>query len=357
MSPLRAIVVGSGFTGLFIAAELARRGAEVTLVEREGGPDGASSRIAGVIHTGARFAVSSPGLAEICFREWRWWKRNMGELMRVREGYYLHRRDWEGAADYLERWASSMKAIGIPFYEDEGVVEVNERVRADRAFWVPEAAVDVRAALGALLSYAIRLGVRYMPRASIAEARSEGDGYRVTIKAGGGEITASGKVFVAAGHEIPSALAPFGLKVSYRLTRGSHVLVNMKTRFILEKLKPPSVGDLVVPSDGLTYIAPSAVEDLSRPVSDEVSMILGSASEVLDLSGVDVVGALTTYRIAISEPGSAIPFDYVYSTGPLTLAYSTNMTCARRVAAEAIRASGAEGLRGGISENYADLWG
>ncbi len=347
-----AIVIGSGITGIFSAIELARRGAKVNLIERSNAPDGATTRIAGVIHTGARFAVVNPGLAEACFNEWKWWKRNMGEHIRVSDGYYLLKNKWDGSEEYLNKWASAMKGIGIPFYEDDGIIETDQRARADRAFWVPEMAINVSGALNALLNYAVKKGVNYMPRAEVTGASLTGDGYVVEVKSGAETLKLSGHVFVAAGHETPKALAPFGIDVKYKIARGSHAVVNARTGFIIEKLKAPSVGDLFVPMNGLTYIAPSLVDDLQRPVSDEISEILSSASDVFDFSSADVIGAISTYRITISEPRSATPFDYVYSNGAITIAYSANMACARRVAVSAIKESRIQGLKDGVTENY-----
>lgn len=350
-----AIVIGSGFTGLFIAVELARRGANVTVLESAPGPDGASSKIAGVVHTGARFAGVNPELAEACFNEWKWWKRNMRDQIGLSEGYYLFKREWEGSEEYLNRWTTSMNAIGIPFYEDEGLFNVEPRAKADRAFWVPEAAVDVKGALRSLLNYAVRLGANYVSSAELLDAKLNGDLYSLAVRAGSKEFNFTGHVFVAAGHEIPRALEPFGVKVEYKLTRGSHAIVNLRTSFIFEKAKQPSTGDLIVPVNGLTYIAPSSVEDINMPVNDEISGIIRSASEVFDLSHSDVLGAMTTYRIAITKPNSSIKFDYLHSSGPLTVAYSANMTCARRVAVSAVKGSGLAGLRDGVPEDYLGL--
>ena len=54
------IVVGGGVTGCGVAWDLALRGLSVVLLERGGLASGTSGRFHGLVHSGARYAVSDP---------------------------------------------------------------------------------------------------------------------------------------------------------------------------------------------------------------------------------------------------------------------------------------------------------
>jgi glycerol-3-phosphate dehydrogenase len=53
-----AVVIGGGSTGCGIARDLAMRGIEVTLVEKGNLTHGTTGRMHGLLHSGARYAVS-----------------------------------------------------------------------------------------------------------------------------------------------------------------------------------------------------------------------------------------------------------------------------------------------------------
>ena len=63
------LVVGGGATGAGVARDLALRGADVTLVDRGGLGSGTTGRSHGLLHSGARYADTSPEDARECVQE------------------------------------------------------------------------------------------------------------------------------------------------------------------------------------------------------------------------------------------------------------------------------------------------
>jgi glycerol-3-phosphate dehydrogenase len=63
------LIIGGGATGAGIAAEAARRGFSVTLVERGGLGAGTSGSFHGMLHSGARYVVNDPAVAAACYAE------------------------------------------------------------------------------------------------------------------------------------------------------------------------------------------------------------------------------------------------------------------------------------------------
>lgn len=63
------LIVGGGGTGAALAHDLALRGVRVTLVERGELTSGTTGRHHGLLHSGARYAVSDPESAVECIEE------------------------------------------------------------------------------------------------------------------------------------------------------------------------------------------------------------------------------------------------------------------------------------------------
>lgn len=63
------LIVGGGATGTAVARDLVIRGLDVTLVERGTLASGATGRVQGLLHSGARYAASEPELARRCLVE------------------------------------------------------------------------------------------------------------------------------------------------------------------------------------------------------------------------------------------------------------------------------------------------
>ena len=63
------VVVGGGITGAGTARDCAMRGLKVLLVEKYDLTNGATGRNHGLLHSGARYAVTDPESASECIKE------------------------------------------------------------------------------------------------------------------------------------------------------------------------------------------------------------------------------------------------------------------------------------------------
>ncbi len=69
MTTFDVIIVGGGATGAGTARDCARRGLHVLLLERSDIATGATGRNHGLLHSGARYAVTDNESAEECIKE------------------------------------------------------------------------------------------------------------------------------------------------------------------------------------------------------------------------------------------------------------------------------------------------
>ena len=351
--PSRAIVVGAGITGAFTALDLALRGADVVLVERGRSPEGATSRIEGVIHGGARFAVTAPAAASACREENPRMLRIARDFLISDHGYFLIT---DATTDeYLEKFFSAAGRLGIrAVHSDLPRIDGLRPGAVRGALETSDALIDLQEFLLHLIWRAVEEGVEYINSASVESAKPVGDHeWELSIRRGNSSRVLRGALVLAAGHGIPGFLrGPMGLSPSeipnLGVARGSHVLIGLRTPTVLQILHEPGTGDLFAPFRGGTFVGPTLVPggDPDSISSEEISALLSSASRVLDVSMDDVIGWTSTGRLIFDPSISSAAPDLVADVHGAIIAYSSNMTCGRRTAEAAANAASAVlGLR------------
>ena len=105
------LIVGGGATGTGIARDLALRGVEVMLVERNGLSGGASSRSHGLLHSGARYSEADRVGAKECIVENRILRSIAGECIRDTGGLFVQLAGDDAA--YFDEKQAACEEIGI----------------------------------------------------------------------------------------------------------------------------------------------------------------------------------------------------------------------------------------------------
>jgi D-amino-acid dehydrogenase len=99
----RVIVVGAGIVGLCVAWHLAREGASVTLLDREGPGEGTSSGNAGAISAGSVAPLAMPGVL----------RQVPGMLLDPKGALHIPARYWPRAAPWLWRFLRSAEPARV----------------------------------------------------------------------------------------------------------------------------------------------------------------------------------------------------------------------------------------------------
>ncbi|PSQ93159.1 MAG: glycerol-3-phosphate dehydrogenase, partial [Bacteroidetes bacterium QH_2_63_10] len=137
------LIIGGGATGTGIARDLALRGVDVLLAERDGLSSGASSRSHGLLHSGARYAEANRVGAEECIAENRILRSIAGACIRDTGGLFVQLA--KDDPEYFEEKRAACEEIGI-----ETALLSEAEVRAyvpdlsdevERAMWVPDGVV------------------------------------------------------------------------------------------------------------------------------------------------------------------------------------------------------------------------
>ncbi|AGN00365.1 glycerol-3-phosphate dehydrogenase [Salinarchaeum sp. Harcht-Bsk1] len=257
------LVVGGGATGAGIARDLALRGVDVTLVDRDGLGSGTSGRSHGLLHSGARYAEADRVGAEECIVENRILRDVAGECVRDTGGLFVQLADDDPA--YFDAKREACESVGIP----RTVLDADE-ARAS----VPDLADDVVRALE------VPDGVMYPSRlvaANAADAREHGatmlldapvdgmtveDGRIEAVRLGGSVDERIGPEYVvnAAGAWAGRIAAMANLEVEMRPTRGVMVSVEYDDLGpVLNRCREPDDGDIVVPHDSEVVLGTTSV--------------------------------------------------------------------------------------------------
>jgi glycerol-3-phosphate dehydrogenase len=286
------IVVGGGVTGCGVAWDLALRGVSVTLLEQGGLASGTSGRFHGLVHSGARYAVSDPAAASQCARE-------SGVLARIAPGV-VH--DTGGMfvlcgdddPRYVERWEDGIRAAGVAARE----ITIDEALRREpllapsvrRAYLVRDAVCEGPALCAALAAAARAAGadVRDFHRVEgiLCDGRAV-RGVRATDVRSGEAVRLTSRIVVlAAGPWCGEILARAGIPLTLDLLRGAMVALDgPRLSTSINRLHPPADGDIALPRGRLsiagTTSIPSDRPDDRRIGAEEVTLIRERILEML----------------------------------------------------------------------------
>lgn len=261
------LVVGGGATGTGIARDLALRGLEVMLVERNGLSSGASSRSHGLLHSGARYAEDDRVGAKECITENRILRATAGDCIRDTGGLFVQLTGDDAA--YFDEKRAACEEIGI---ETQLLSEAEARAHVpdlaaemERAMWVPDGVVYPSRLSAANAADAEAHGATVHPHAPLEDLIVD-DG-RIEKAMVGGKVGAAVEpdyVVNATGAWAGSVAAMAGLTVGMAPARG--VMISVEYDGLgpaLNRCRDPADGDIIVPHADEVVLGTTSV-----PVSD-----------------------------------------------------------------------------------------
>jgi glycerol-3-phosphate dehydrogenase len=269
-SPAHVLIVGGGGTGGALAHDLALRGLRVTLVERGEFTSGTTGRHHGLLHSGARYAVSDHESAIECIEENRLLRTIAPGSFEENDGLFVAIDDDD--MDYLPEFLAGCEASGIPaerLGSDRAIALeplLNPAVKA--AVRVPDATMD-----------AMRMPMRFFATAAANGARLlnyveatgllilgglvSGVAVRDHVTGRDGQIHAD-LVVNATGPWSERVARLAGVDVPIRPSPGVMLAVRGRLcNMVLNRLHRSGDGDIVVPQRGLSVVGTSSwvVED------------------------------------------------------------------------------------------------
>ncbi len=286
------LIIGGGATGLGIAWDACLRGFKVVLIEQNDIGQGTSGRYHGLLHSGARYAVTAPSLARECAQENAILRRIASAAIEDTGGYFL-----ATPADPLyfpDRWLKACKQASLQVEEVE-VAELLRREprlspRISRAFRVQDASMDSFDLLHMLRRAILEAGGHVLLRHRLVGFIHRGGtlvAAEIEDLMTASPLCISFELAINAGGPWAAHIANFaGVHLPLALGKGTMVaMASRPVHSVLNRCRPPSDGDIIVPVGSVSVLGTTDI-----PVSDprdlqiqdhEVDALLAEAEMLL----------------------------------------------------------------------------
>jgi len=300
----RVLVIGGGSTGTGIARDLSMRGLDVTLVERGNLTHGTTGRMHGLLHSGARYAVSDRESARECVAENRILRDIAGHCVEMTGGLFVALPDDDEA--YFEEKLRGCRDCGIPA-EVLSSEEAREREpylsrEVERAIGVPDGAVDPFRLCVANALAAEERGARIETHAEVTDLLVEdgavagaeirhGDGpgkARSARTPGEREAIRADHVVSATGAWAGRIGEMAGVEVAVRPSKGAMTVMNVRqVDTVINRCRPKGDADIVVPHETTAILGTTDVEvddpDDYTEEGWEVDLLIDELAEVVPI--------------------------------------------------------------------------
>jgi glycerol-3-phosphate dehydrogenase len=288
----QVLIIGGGVTGTALARDLALRGVDCILVEKDDVNAGASGRNHGLLHSGARYVAGDRDAAMECRAESDILKRVAAQAIQDTGGYFVAVQgdDERYIADFPSHCARS----GITAHAvDVAAARALEPALSERTiavFEVPDASIDPFRLSLESLAQARSLGARLMRRTRVTGFEREGRRIRavwVHPRRGGEKVRiAAAQVVNAAGSWAREVAQQAGAPIAMTYSKGTLLVTHMRLAGrVVNRLRRPGDGDILMPGGtvsilGTTSTRVDAPDDIC-PTTAETDLLVGEASRML----------------------------------------------------------------------------
>jgi glycerol-3-phosphate dehydrogenase len=269
----QVLIIGAGVTGAGLARDLAMRGITCSIVEKKDVNAGASGGNHGLLHSGARYAVSDPTSARQCRAENLLLKKVAPHCIESCGGLFVAMEgdDERYVADFPKACATCgiyARAVDLETVRD---LESGLSSRVIAAFEVNDATIDPFQLSLENLAHAGQLGSRLLLYHRVVgfkrskghilstEVRDEVTGTILQIKAD--------MVVNASGAWAGAVAALAGAHIAMRYSKGSLLVTQTRMAHrVINRLRHPADGDILVPG-GTVSILGTTSERVASPDS------------------------------------------------------------------------------------------
>jgi glycerol-3-phosphate dehydrogenase len=314
----QVIVIGGGATGAGVLRDCALRGLDAILLEKDDLSAGTTGRNHGLLHSGARYAVTDKESAAECIAENRILRKIAGHTIEETGGLFVTLPGDD--PDYHDHLLAACGEAGVPAH-DIGVdrarrMEPNVNPQIVRALWVPDATIDPFRLTSANALDAINRGARVLTRTkvmgiSVKDGRAAGVVAKNTQS--GQETEISGQVIVnAAGVHGQHILSLANIDLPMFPSKGSMVIIDYRVNnMVINRCRPPADGDIIVPGDTVSLIGTTSKKIPYEQIDnlfvedDEIEVLLADGEKLIpNVSRTRVLRAYAGVRPLVSVSGN-----------------------------------------------------
>ena len=302
------IIVGGGVTGAGTARDCALRGLSVLLVERNDYSTGATGRNHGLMHSGARYAVTDGESARECISENMILRRIARHCVEETDGLFITLPEDDLA--YQRTFVEACQSAGIraDIIDPEEARRIEPAVNPDLigAVRIPDASIDpfrltIANLLDARMHGAEALNHHEVEGLILNQGRVEG--VKLFNKLKGEHVEVRGRVVVNAAGIWGQRIAEMaGCKISMFPARGALLIFGHRVnQMVINRCRKPSNADILVPDDTVCVIGttsdriPIETVDDMRVTREEVDILLKE--------GIKLAPSLATTRVIRAYAG------------------------------------------------------
>lgn len=302
------IIIGGGATGAGTARDCAMRGLRVLMVERFDLATGATGRNHGLLHSGARYAVTDPESAAECIEENMILRQIASHCVEETDGLFISLP--EDDLDFQTQFVSSCHDAGIAAEiidpKQALLMEPTANPNLVGAVKVPDGSVDpFRLTLANALDAKIH-GADLLTQHEVIDLIREQDrivGVKLLNHHNKQEVVYYGQITVNAGGIWGHGLAKMaGVEVNMFPAKGSLLIFGHRVNnMVINRCRKPSNADILVPGDTISVIGTTS----DRIPYDQIDNMRVTQEEVdiLIREGEKLAPCLATTRILRAYAG------------------------------------------------------
>ena len=288
----QVLIIGGGVTGTALARDLALRGVDCILVEKDDINAGASGRNHGLLHSGARYVAGDASAAMECRAEGDILKRVAAQTIQDTGGYFVAVQgdDERYVADfpaYCARSGISARAVDVALARQTEPA-LSEHTIA--VFEVSDAAIDPFRLSLESMAQARSLGARLLRRTRVVGFERAGRcirAVRVQPLAGGPELRIeAAQVVNAAGAWAREVALLAGAAIAMTYSKGTLLVTHTRlANRVVNRLRRPGNGDIMMPGGTVSIVGTTSMQvdtlDDIRATAAEADLIIAESAPML----------------------------------------------------------------------------
>lgn len=309
------LIIGCGATGAGLARDLALRGVQCTLIEQADVNSGASGANHGLLHSGARYVYTDPTTAKECRAEAQLLKRLAPHCVEETGGLFVAVAGDD--EDYISEFPFLCTESGISCES----IAVKEALQLEPAlsdktiavYKVEDATVDPFKLTLENIAQAEKLGCTLLRYTKVVGFEIRDRRIRsarlLDTRTGEEREVEPGIVVSTAGAWAKEVAALAGILLCMLYCKGSMLVTNQRmTRHVINRLRPPSDGDILVPGGTVSILGTTSVRmsslDRIYPTVEEVDLMIDEGESMLPaLATMRYIRAYAGVRPLLGSPG------------------------------------------------------
>ncbi|MCL4398955.1 FAD-dependent oxidoreductase [Candidatus Parvarchaeota archaeon] len=318
MSKTKIAVIGAGAIGSAIAHDLSSRGFKVSVVEKGNIIGGTSGRFHGLLHSGARYAANDIKTARESVQDNKVISRIAGHCVEDTGGLFI---SLEGEDDsYKEAFLKGCAKAGIECrpVDIESLKQeepfISKSVKS--AFLVPDKVINSFRYIASLLLTAKSEGADVLFDTEVIDFKTAGKnvtGIRTRNVRTGKTADLKADLVINASGAWSSRLLFKSLNIRSMktiLSAGTMIVFDSRfTRYVLNRLRPPSDGDIIVPFFGQSIVGTTSFlvnsPDKVRIDKDDIEFLKNEGSKLIPvIKNMPVHRSYSGVRALVAQAGS-----------------------------------------------------